>query len=130
MNFPTNTVAPSIYTDFVNGIKFDICEVDSSCYHLLTNKRYRFFVCVEDRFICGYDASEKYFKATGEERWSFFCATKNECITKIDKFSKLEEEIKRHKDFIKRKPNFTHSRGMVVDKLKAKMLFLYGVHPQ
>lgn len=129
MTYPTHTVAPSIHTDFVNGIKFDICEVESSCYDLLTNKKYRFFVCVEDNFICNYDASEKYFNATGEERWSFFCATKAECIAKIAKFSELTETIEVHKAFIKKHPKLALSRGLAIDKLKNRMVDSYGVHP-
>lgn len=129
MTFPTHTVAPSIFTDFVNGVKFDICEVDSSCYDLLNNKRYRFFVCVEDNFIPGFKEAEVFFKLTGEERWDLFCKTKQDCKEFIDKFSEGHDAIKKHLDFIEAKPAFTRSRMETVNKIRTNMMERYGVHP-
>lgn len=129
MTYPTHTVAPSIYTDFINGVKFDICEVESSCYDLLVNKRYRFFVCVEDNFIPGFQEAEKFYKATKEERWDFFCKTKQDCKDFINKFSEAYDAIEKHLEFIERKPVFTQSRMVQVNKIRTNMMERYGVHP-
>mgnify|MGYP000324311132 CR=1 FL=1 len=129
MTYPSHTVAPSIYTDFINGIKFDICEVDSSCYELLNNKRYRFFVCVEDNFIYGFDSATKYYEATGDENWGLFCKTKQDCKDYIEGFSQGYDKITKHLDFINRKPVFKQSRMTVVNTIRTDMINRYGVHP-
>ena len=83
MTYPSETVAPSIYTDFVNGVKFDICEVIKEAHDMLYNSRNRFFLCVEDTFIYKYSSAEKFFAATGKTRWDMFCMTKGECLDLI-----------------------------------------------
>ena len=112
-----------------NGVKFDICEVDALCYDLLTNKKYRFFVCVEDNFIPGFKEANSFFEKTGEERWSFFCKTKQDCKEYINKFSEGYDAIEKNLDLIKRKPVFTQSRMAVINKIRANMMDRYGVHP-
>lgn len=129
MTYPTHTVAPSIYTDFINGVKFDICEVESSCYDLLNNKKYRFFVCVEDNFIPGFDEASKYYAKTKDERWGFFCKTMQDCKDYISKFSDGYDAIEKHLQFIERKPAFTQSRMAQVNKIRTNMMERYGVHP-
>ena len=46
ISFPTPSVAPSVITKFVNGVKFDICEVCSESYDMLNDKKFRYFLCV------------------------------------------------------------------------------------
>ena len=129
MIFPSPSVAPSIYTDFVNGVKFDICEVDSSAYDMLYSKRSRFFLSIEDTFIYNYKGAEDFFNATGETRWDLFTMTKADCLDKISKFSELSEQIASHIDLVNRKPVFAKSRSVIIEKLKNRMLDCYGVHP-
>jgi len=130
MTYPTHTVAPSIYTDFINGVKFDICEVESSCHNLLNEKRYRFFVCVEDNFIPGFAEAESYFSKTKDERWDLFCKTMQDCKDFISKFSEADDAIKKHLDFIERKPVFTKNRMLTVNNIRKNMMERYGVHPR
>ena len=85
MVYPSATAAPSIATEFVNGIKFDICEVDKAAYNMLYNKANRFFLCVDDNIV-GIESAEKFAAATGEVRWDLFCCTKSDCLSKIKAF--------------------------------------------
>ena len=62
ISFPTPSVAPSIYTEFINGIKFDICEVCVESYDMLNDKKFRYFLCVEDTHIINYASAEKFCK--------------------------------------------------------------------
>ena len=93
MTYPTETIAPSIYTDFVDGIKFDICELCKESYNMVIDKRFRFFLCVEDTFIYKYAGAEKFFAATGKVRWDMFCMTKQECKNLIEEYRSSYESI-------------------------------------
>lgn len=93
MTYPSETVAPSIQTEFVNGVKFDICEVVKEAHNMLYNSRNRFFLCVEDTFIYKYAGAEKFFAATGKTRWDMFCMTKGECIDLINEYQAAYESI-------------------------------------
>jgi hypothetical protein len=129
MTYPSHTVAPSIYTDFINGVKFDICEVDSSCYDLLNNKKYRYFVCVEDNFIAGFDGAEKFYNATKQERWGLFCKTMQDCKDYIDGFSSDYDKIEKLLKRVERNPVFTRSCMATVNSIRTNMMERYGVHP-
>jgi len=129
MTYPTNTVSLSIYTTFIDGFKFDICEVDKLCYNLLNDKKYRYFLCVDD-YICDYYIAKKYFIKTGEENWGFFCYTKSECMQKIKDFYNLVEKIKKLEEFIVKHPNLKKSNQLkiVIIKKRIKRLFSVQLH--
>jgi hypothetical protein len=93
MTYPSETVAPSISTEFVNGVKFDICEVIEEAHDMLYNSRNRFFLCVEDAFIYKYAGAEKFFASTGKSRWDMFCMTKGECVDLINYYQAAYESI-------------------------------------
>jgi len=129
MSYPHETVAPSIYTDFVNGVKFDICEVDKSCYHMLTSKKFRFFLCVEDNHICFYESAEQYFEKTGDVRWGFFCKTKAECIDLINQFSDAYDSIEKWLERAERTPALKRSSMEKVNSIRSRMMTIFGTYP-
>ena len=128
LTYPSNTVAPSIYTDFVNGVKFDVCEVIKEAHDMLSSSKARFFLCVEDE-ICGFKSAENYFQKTGEERWDFFCKTKQECIDMIKSFSDDYDKIERLQEKYNNKPVFKHSCLEQINLIRQKCLNIYGVKP-
>lgn len=99
MIYTSVTTAPVIDTIFVNGIKFDICEIIKECYDMLDSKKSRFFVVVEDSFIYGENIAADYAKVTGESRWGFFCKTKAECVSYINS---IEKEISTYIEYTKK----------------------------
>ena len=95
MIYPSNTAAPSIETIFVNGVRFDLCEVCREGYNMLNDAKYRFFVVVEESHIINYEGAEKWFNATGETRWGLFCYTKADCKKYVSQFEEYGDTIKR-----------------------------------
>ena len=94
MTYPSATAAPSIETLFVNGFKFDICELDKSAYNMIADKKFRFFLCCEDQII-GIDSANKYFEKTGDVRWDLFCFSKSDCMDRINKVQSDLETIQK-----------------------------------
>jgi 1-deoxy-D-xylulose 5-phosphate reductoisomerase len=129
MIYPHNTVAPSIHTDFINGVKFDICEVEKSCYNMLTSSKSRFFVCVEDNHICFHEGAEKFFNATNEVRWDFFCKTKSECIDLIKQFSDAYDSIEKLLERAESKPALKVSSMDKVNSIRTKMMNIFKTYP-
>lgn len=128
MTYPSETVAPSIHTDFVNGIKFDICEVDKACYDMLYNKTARYFLVVEDAHICFYASAEQYHAQTGECRWDLFCRTKQECKDLIKTFSDAYDVIERHLARAE-KPAFKVLATIDANKVRERMIKTFGRAP-
>lgn len=129
MTFPSVTVAPSVVTEFVNGIKFDICEVIPEAYSQLTDKKFRYFLAVEDTFIVNYSAAERYFESTKEVRWDLFCTTKGECLSMIKDYENKCVQIGKWQDMIQQKTGIS---GMLLPKISAlneSSLNKYGVKP-
>lgn len=129
MTYPHETVAPSIHTDFINGVKLDICEVDKSCYDMLSSSKARFFVCVEDNHICFHEAAEKFFNATGECRWDFFCKTKAECLDLINQFSDAYDSIEKWMERAERTPALKRSSMEKVNSIRTKMMNIFRMYP-
>jgi len=125
--YPSSTVAPSIETLFVNGIKFDICELIKEAYDMIVDKRFRYFVCVEDNHIVQFSACEKYFQVTGETRWDFFCITKGECIAWVNDYQQQCDKVASYNQSLAKKPLM---RQMIAPKIQAineRCLTLFGV---
>jgi hypothetical protein len=116
MSYPSATVAPSVVTEFVNGVKFDICEIVSEAYNMLADKKYRYFLCVEDSFIVNYAAAEKLYDATGVERWDIFCVTKGECLQMIRDYAARCEQVEKWREMIAQKNGIS---PMVLPKISA-----------
>lgn len=95
MTYPSPSVAPSVVTEFVNGVKFDVCEVVKEAYDMLSDKRFRYFVCVEDTFIVGFAACESWCNTSGQDRWDMFCRTKGECLEMINDYAAKCEQVER-----------------------------------
>jgi hypothetical protein len=128
MTYPSATVAPVVYTDFINGVKLDICEVDRACYDLLYNTTARYFLVVDDEHICFYASAEEYFKKTGECRWDLFCCTKQYCKDMIKSFSDAHDVIERHLSRAE-KPAFKVLATIEADKVRARMIKTFGKTP-
>ena len=129
ISYPTETVAPNIYTDFVNGVKFDICEVDKCAYSMLNSPKSRFFVCVEDNFITGFKSAEKLCAVTGEDRWDIFCVTKGECISLINEFSEAYDNIIKLLERAENKPALRASSIGTANSIRSRMMVLFGTAP-
>ena len=129
MTYPSPSVAPSVYTAFVNGIKLDICEVIPAAYDMLLSKQYRFFLCVEDDFICKYKYAQKLFDKTGEDRWDMFCMTKSECMDLILKFNGHYEKIVLIEQQSIDKPVFKKSNDIIIKKIKDQCIDFYSKSP-
>lgn len=105
MIYPGNWATLKTETFFIEGIKFDICEVHPSHYEYLpvngngraSKPASRFFLAVEDTHVVNYKFSEQYHKATGDCRWDFFCMGRAECLQKIKDFEKRLAQISRLK---------------------------------
>jgi len=126
--YPSSTIAPSIYTDFINGVKFDICEIEKSAHNMLSSPKSRFFICCED-IISGFQIANNYFKKTGEERWDFFCKSKQECIDTINEFSKDYDRIEFLIKKAELKPVFKISCHEKIKNIREKNIKLFGVTP-
>ena len=129
MIYPSETAAPSVYTEFINGVKFDICEVYKGCYDLLNSPKYRFFVCVEDNHICGYESADKFFASTGECRWDIFCKTKSDCKILIQEFSKSHDMIEKLLKRAENKPTLKRSSMGKVNSIRERMISIFGTYP-
>lgn len=129
MTYPHETVAPSIHTDFINGVKFDICEVDQCCYNMLNSIKSRFFLCVEDNHICFHEGAEKFFNATGEVRWDFFCKSKQECIDLIKQFSDAYDSIEKLLERAETKPALRVSSMSKVNSIRTTMMNIFKTYP-
>lgn len=127
MLYPSNDCAPSVYTEFVNGIRFDICEVIPQCHNYINDKRYRVFLIVEERKIIGYEASEMWFSHSGETRWDFFCATRGECKEWIKKYEDNVEIVAKWNDRINRNPVFKMSLLPQIKKINDFCINRFGV---
>ncbi len=128
MIFPTDTVAPSIKTIFIDSIKFDICEVIKDCYNLLDKPTSRFFVCVEDSTIIGYQFAEKYFKTTKDCRWGLFCKTKKECLVLITEFENCHNKILEHSNKITGSST-SKIYGELIQNIQKRCINIYGIYP-
>jgi len=126
--YPSITVAPSIKTEFVNGIKFDVCEVIKESYDMLANKANRFFLCVEDSFIYKWSGVRKYFISTGETRWDLMCMTKGECLDLIREFQSAHESILKLQKKAE-KPGFKASANIRIDRLRSNIKERFGASP-
>jgi hypothetical protein len=129
ISHPSETAAPSIYTDFINGVKFDICEVDKCAYSMLSASKYRFFICVEDCFITGFKSAEKLCATTGEDRWDTFCMTKGECLSLINDFSEAYDRIIELTDRAENKPALRISSIGKANSIRSRMMGLFGTTP-
>jgi len=121
MIYPSNTAAPSIVTEFVNGIKFDVCEVDSAAYDMLFNKASRFFLCCEDNIV-GIEFAEEYAAKTGEVRWDLFCGTKSDMLNKIKSAQADLEAFEKWNS----KPGFLAKQ--TAEKIKNRLQAIYKVN--
>ena len=128
MTYPSATVAPVIHTDFINGVKLEICEVDKACYDMLYNTTARYFLVVDDEHICFYASAEEYHSKTGECRWDLFCRTKQECKDLIQVFSNAYDVIERHMARAE-KPAFKVLATIEADKVRARMIKTFGKAP-
>lgn len=127
LSFPSPSVAPSVITEFVNGIKFDICEVVKDAYTLLLDKKYRYFLCVEDAFIVNYNSAEKLYEVTGIDRWDTFCYTKGECLQMVRDYAERCDQVAKWKEMIVQKNGISH---MILPKISAANTYAiqrYGV---
>ena len=129
MIYPSPTAAPSVETLFVNGVKFDICEVDKAGYDMLLSPRNRFFICVEDNHICGYEIAEKFFQKTNEIRWDLFCKTKGECISLVHEFSNAYDSIIKLNQRAKEKPLLKDSCYKKVHSIRSRMMEIFRTIP-
>jgi hypothetical protein len=70
---------------------------------MLCDKKFRYFLCVEDSFIVGYSAAEQYCEKTGVARWDFFCHTKGDCLAMIKDYTAKCDQVERWKALIAQK---------------------------
>lgn len=93
MIYPGHGATKKVETFFVDGIKFDVCELHEShyCYVSQCDKkpRGRFFLAVEDSYIVNYKFSEQYHAQTGDCRYDFFCTSRSDCLDKIKTFEEM-----------------------------------------
>lgn len=129
MTFPSATAAPSVVTEFVNGIKFDICEVVPGAYDMLNSSKARFFLCVEDSTIVNYSAAEGYFAATGESRWDLFCCTKGDCLARIKAFSDACDKIESLLAEAAKRPGLAKFYTDKANALRVQYKNIYGKTP-
>lgn len=96
MIFPGNSAVVNNETIFVEGFRFDICEVAPSHYEFLnvgtakgsSKPAGRFFLSVEESHIVNYNIAADWHSKTGECRYGFFCASKSDCKRWISDFEK------------------------------------------
>lgn len=97
MIFPGNGATVNNETIFVEGFRFDICEVAPSHYEYLnpgtttrgaSKPASRFFLSVEENFIVNYQIAVKWHSQTGQCRYDWFCAAKSDCKRWIADFEK------------------------------------------
>lgn len=131
--YPGSGSATSIETIFIDGYRFDICEVMSHCYEYLAPKgKYsrpmaRFFVEVEERHVVRYDHTEKLHLAGCENRWDMFCMGKAEAKAKITAFETMLTDYNRMSTNLKNKPHFAFNLQPKIDSLKTRIFEIYGI---
>jgi len=129
ISFPTPSVAPSIITQFVNGVKFDICEVCSESYGMLNDKKFRYFLCVEDTHIVQFASAEKFCNATGENRWDMFCKSLGECKALISKFDDAYNRIIQLEEKANKSKGLKFSCLQRIQTIKTNCINTYGIYP-
>ena len=129
ISFPSASVAPSVHTSFVDGVKFDICEVDKCAYDMLNDKRFRYFLCVEDTTIVGFASAEKFCNATGEDRWDMFCKSMADCKALIKKFEDAHESILKLQERAKKSKSLEISCTAKIQDIKKTCIDTFGIYP-
>lgn len=105
MPYPDENIAPSIRTEYVNGVKLEICEVQKAHYDKLYTSRSRFFLKVDGSFIYKYAGAANFYTETGKIRWDFFCMEKQECMDLVAEYANIYERMLKMQKYIA-KPNF------------------------
>jgi hypothetical protein len=114
---PHFTTTKVIDTLFVDGMKFDIREVEKCIMdEVSVNKKQRFFLCLEDKII-GFESSLGFFAETGESRWDFFCHTKQVCKDMVNEFDKMIEDRKKWSN---KGDAFKHRVKSIDEKIRSK----------
>ena len=131
--FPGSGSASSIETIFIEGYKFDICEVLPHCYEYLAPKgKYsrpmgRFFVEVEDNYVVRYDHTVKLHEAGCKNRWDMFCMGRSEAKAKVAAFETMLNDYTRMCDSLRNKPHFAFNLQPKIDLLKSRVFEIYGI---
>lgn len=131
--YPSATSAPSVETMFIEGVKFDICEVVPGLYNMLqpglNGKKpgSRFFICVEDNFICRYSASEQYFKETGQARWDFFAMGRAECRAYVLQYEESCNKVARLQESMSKRTNSVTMYQPMIDKENDLCIQRFGI---
>ena len=129
ISFPSASVAPSVHTSFVDGVKFDICEVYKCAYDMLNDKRFRYFLCVEDTTIVGFASAEKFCNAIGEDRWDMFCKSMADCKALIKKFEDAHESILKLQERAKKSKSLEISCTAKIQDIKKTCIDTFGIYP-
>lgn len=131
--FPGNGSADSIETIFVDGYRFDICEVKPDFYEYLApsgkfkQPAERFFVEVENKHIINYAHAERLHLIGVKNRWDIFCTGKSVVKRYITMFETYLADYKRMTELLDTNPKFTYSLQPKIDFLKSSVLEVYGI---
>lgn len=97
MIYPGNGATKKVETFFVEGFKFEVCELHESHFEYIApnggKPKGRYFLAVEDSHIVHYSIAEKYHAQTGHCRYDFFCTSRSECLEKIKTFERVYTEV-------------------------------------
>lgn len=131
--YPGSDSAKSIETIFIDGYRFDICEVIPALYEYLAPKgkfskpMARFFVEVEERHVVRYHHTEKLHLAGCENRWDMFCMGKAEAFAMIAAFETMLTDYNRMSTTLQNKPHFAFNLQPKIDSLKTRAADIYGI---
>ena len=132
--YPSADSAPSIETIFIDGHRFDICEVQECHFDLLLpagnfkKPGGRFFVAVENDFIVNYRHTEKLHAAGIENRWDFFCLAKSDCKDIIKQFEEAVKSLNSMRASLDKHPKMAYTLQPRIDAKINSIFERYGLN--
>lgn len=130
--YPSASTCPSVKTIFVEGYKFDICEVGQCHYDMLLPDKFkkpsgRFFVAVDDNFIVGFKFVEDLHEKGVENRWEMFCTSLSDAKYKIEQFEKLLFDFNRINALVEKHPNRKSMYQPKIESIRKSILERYNI---
>lgn len=129
--FPTTDKTKVIHKEVYNDVEFTICEVLKPYHHLLNDKRYRFFVIVDEQIghIHGLSSAIEIYEEMGRLSWSWFCHTKQDCKDYISDFVDAHESILRLVKRRNKSPRFHLTATQQIQSISMNCITKFGIAP-
>lgn len=131
MIFPGAHSIKSVETIFVDGLRFDICEVAEHHFCYITSRtgkpQNRYFLDCEGT-IMFYNYAVEYHAATGQCRWDFFTRGKSDLKKEIAQFEERYKTLESLRDKLANKPAMAGLLQPKIDWIASCIKERYGIN--